>query len=225
MSSIAAPARRQVAVSRHRTIRVQKSTRRQRHRSGKILVNGGTDISKKPVWIEGPHIFKRNGRYYLIAAEGGTGYNHSEVVPRADSVWGPYVPYAGNPILTQRQLSPDRIDPVTCTGHADFVETPGGQWWGVFLGCRPYERNLYNTGRETFLLPVEWKDDWPIILRDGQAVPRPDRPDFAASPRRRLLPAHSHGRTTSTPIASISGGTSCGRRPRTGIAPINRREC
>jgi alpha-N-arabinofuranosidase len=174
--------------SGHRTIRLQEVDLQAADVTGEetILVNGGTDISKKPHWIEGPHIFKRNGRYYLVAAEGGTGSNHTEVVFRADSVWGPYVPFAGNPILTQRDLPADRPEPVTCAGHADFVETSAGDWWAVFLGCRPYERNLYNTGRETFLLPVEWENDWPIILPAGQAVPRiANRPDLpVGSPAR-----------------------------------------
>ncbi|HWR16763.1 MAG TPA: glycoside hydrolase family 43 protein [Terriglobales bacterium] len=140
--------------------------------AGKIIVNGGTDISKHPVWIEGPHIFKRDGVYYLIAAEGGTSENHSQVVFRSRSVEGPYEPYAGNPILTQRTLSPTRPDPITSTGHADFVETANGEWWAVFLGCEPYQDDLYNIGRETFMLPVKWVNGWPTILDEGKVVPR-----------------------------------------------------
>jgi xylan 1,4-beta-xylosidase len=129
----------------------------------KLLINGGTDMAKKPVWIEGPHIFKKDAWYYLICAEGGTGYNHSEVVFRSKTIEGPYISYEKNPILTQRHLSRDRNNPITTTGHADFVETPGGKWYAVFLGCRPYEDDHYNTGRETFMTPVEWRDGWPII--------------------------------------------------------------
>ncbi len=136
----------------------------------RILVNGGADITKNPVWIEGPHIFKVRGSYYLIAAEGGTGENHSEVVFKSASVEGPYLPFSGNPILTQRDL-PQRKNPITCTGHADFVETPQGKWWSVFLGCQPYADDFYNTGRETFLLPVDWQNGWPIILGPGMQVP------------------------------------------------------
>jgi len=130
--------------------------------SARIIVNGGTDLSKKPVWIEGPHIFKRGGFYYLTAAEGGTGPEHSQVVFRSRDVWGPYET-PGKPILTQRHLPPSRPNPITCVGHADFVRTPAGDWWAVFLGCRPYENNKTNIGRETFLLPVRWENDWPII--------------------------------------------------------------
>jgi xylan 1,4-beta-xylosidase len=138
-----------------------------------ILVNGGTDIAKKPVWIEGPHIFKVTGHYYLIAAEGGTAEGHSEVVFKSEKAEGPYVLYGDNPILTQRDLNPQRRNPITCTGHADFVETPGGEWWAVFLGCQPYPPytgNYYNTGRETFLAPVTWKDGWPTIIPHGKVV-------------------------------------------------------
>jgi alpha-N-arabinofuranosidase len=128
-----------------------------------LLVNGGTDISKKPIWIEGPHIYKKDNFYYLMAAEGGTEINHSEVIFRSDKIKGPYVVYENNPILTQRNLDPGRKNPVTNTGHADLVETQNGEWWSVFLGCRPYEDNFFNTGRETFLTPVKWENGWPII--------------------------------------------------------------
>ncbi|MDX5984376.1 glycoside hydrolase family 43 protein [Sphingomonas echinoides] len=135
------------------------------------IVNGGVDLSKKPIWIEGPHLLKRDGRYYLIAAEGGTSDNHSEVVFRADSVDGPYVPFPGNPILTQRTLDPTRANPVTSAGHAKFVQTQNGDWWATFLATRPYKDGLYNIGRETFLLPVTWRDGWPQILPAGTAIP------------------------------------------------------
>ncbi len=120
-------------------------------------------MAKKPVWIEASHILKKDGLYYLICAEGGTGYNHSEVVFKSKAAEGPYVSYEKNPILTQRHLSPERKNPITTSGHADFVETPDGKWYAVFLGCRPYEGDFYNIGRETFLTPVEWKDGWPTI--------------------------------------------------------------
>jgi alpha-N-arabinofuranosidase len=99
----------------------------------KILVNGGTDINKKPIWIEGPHIFKKDGYYFLMAAEGGTSDQHSEVVFRSKNCDGPYVPYAHNPILTQRHLDPKRESAITCTGHADLVQTEQGDWWAVFF--------------------------------------------------------------------------------------------
>jgi xylan 1,4-beta-xylosidase len=140
----------------------------------RLIVNGGVDITAKPSWIEAPHILERGGKYYLICAEGGTADQHSEVVFRADTPMGPYSPGPSNPILTQRHLDatqPSRPFPVTSTGHADFVDTPNGETWAVFLGTRPYGDNLYNTGRETFLLPVRWVDGWPVILTGDATVP------------------------------------------------------
>ncbi len=156
----------------HRTLRLHEldPTTLQVKGEEHLLVNGGTDLAKEPIWIEGPHIYKLNGYYYLMAAEGGTSYNHSEVIFRSESLNGPYESYAGNPILTQRDLDPTRPDPITSTGHADLIQTPDGDWWAVFLGCRPYEGEYYNTGRETFLAPVRWEDGWPIINPDHEEV-------------------------------------------------------
>lgn len=136
------------------------------------ILRGGTHLENHPIWIEGPHMFKYNGFYYLMCAEGGTGSWHSEVILRSKNPFGPFESYSGNPILTQRQgLDPNRPDFVSSTGHADIVQTPNGQWWAVFLGCRPYEEDFYNTGRDTYLLPVTWKNGWPVILESGKAVP------------------------------------------------------
>ena len=155
-----------------------------------VLVNGGVDFSKKPIWAEGPHIFRAQGRYYLITAEGGTGAGHSEVVYRSDKVLGPYVPWSGNPILTQRQLDPSRPHPVTSAGHAQFVQTPEGEWWSIFLATRPHAGDAYNTGRETFLLPVHWQDGWPVILSGDETVPYVHhRPDLPPAPKP-AIPTH-----------------------------------
>lgn len=135
-----------------------------------LLVNGGVDISKKPVWIEGPHIYKRNGYYYLMAAEGGTSVNHSEVILRSKDVNGPYIPYEKNPILTQRHLDANRPNSITSAGHADLVEGPDGNTYAVFLAVRPYEGNHYNIGRETFIAPVKWTDGWPVINPENQEI-------------------------------------------------------
>jgi len=104
----------------HRTIRMWKfdADRLSTGPDEIILVNGGADISKKPVWIEAPHLFHRDGWYLLIAAEGGTAEGHSEVVFRHQAVERPYLPRDKNPILTQRQLDPRRPSPITSTGHA-----------------------------------------------------------------------------------------------------------
>jgi alpha-N-arabinofuranosidase len=134
-------------------------------------VNGGVDLSKKPVWIEGPHLYKRQGWYYLCCAEGGTSDRHSQVILRSKQVTGPFEPWSGNPILTQRDLPADRPAPVTNAGHADLVQMQDGSWWAVFLASRPYKDYLFNTGRETWLLPVKWKDGWPVILESGKSIP------------------------------------------------------
>ncbi|HZK03186.1 MAG TPA: glycoside hydrolase family 43 protein [Bacteroidaceae bacterium] len=138
----------------------------------KLLIDKGVVPSDKPIWIEAPHIHRVNDVYYLIAAEGGTAENHSEVVFVSNNPKGPYKPCPVNPILTQRNLDPDRPFPITCTGHADIIQTPEGDWWAVFLGVLPYERDKYsNTGRSTFLLPVKWENGQPIILDNGLTVP------------------------------------------------------
>lgn len=138
----------------------------------KEIVRGGTHVTEKPIWIEGPHLYRIGKYYYLMCAEGGTGSFHSEVIFRSKNPMGPWEECPSNPILTQREgLDDNRIDPVSSTGHADLVQTVQGDWWAVFLGCRPYEADLYNTGRDTYLLPVTWKDGWPVILEKGKAVP------------------------------------------------------
>ncbi|MEO7049776.1 MAG: family 43 glycosylhydrolase, partial [Ferruginibacter sp.] len=159
------PPDRKPLYSGHRSIKIVQYDIPNRKVIGeeKMLVNGGVDITQNPVWVEAPHIYKINGWYYLMCAEGGTGYNHSEVIFRSKHVDGPYTPGPVNPILTQRDLDTSRKYPVTTAGHADLVETPDGKWYAVFLGCRPYEGDYYNTGRETFLTPVEWKNEWPLI--------------------------------------------------------------
>jgi alpha-N-arabinofuranosidase len=152
----------------------------------KIIINGGTDLAKHPVWIEGPHILRHGEWLYLICAEGGTNVEHSQVVFRAKDPLGPWTPWEKNPILTQRDLDPNRPNPVTSSGHADFVDAGDAGWWAVFLACRPYEGDNYITGRETFLLPVTWTDDgWPVILDKGKSIPyvhqRPELPSTAGN--------------------------------------------
>ncbi len=131
--------------------------------SDKVIVNGGVDLSKKPIWIEAPHIYKKDGRYYLMCAEGGTGGWHSEVIFASDNARGPYVPAPSNPILTQRYFSKERSNKVDWAGHADLVKGPGDKYYGVFLAVRPNEKDRVNTGRETFILPVDWSGDFPVF--------------------------------------------------------------
>lgn len=129
----------------------------------KVIVNGGVDLSKKPIWIEAPHIYKKDGRYYLMCAEGGTGGNHSEVIFVGDSPKGPFTPAPGNPILSQRHLAHNRPNKVDWAGHADLVKGPDGKYYGVFLGIRPNDKERVNAGRETFILPVDWSGEFPVF--------------------------------------------------------------
>lgn len=158
----------------HRAIRVREFDVNTDKTVGpeKVIINKGVHPEDKPIWIEGPHMYKINGKYFLMSAEGGTSDMHSEVIFRSDSPFGPFVPAKKNPILTQRDLNPNRPNPVTCAGHADLVQTPSDDWWAVFLACRPCDGKFENLGRETFLLPVSWTDEgFPLILEQGKVVP------------------------------------------------------
>ncbi|SFF69911.1 alpha-N-arabinofuranosidase [Salegentibacter agarivorans] len=156
----------------HRTIRMIEFDKENLKTIGenRILVDGGVDISTEPVWAEGPRIYKLNGYYYLMTAEGGTAVNHSEMIYRNTNIDDEFIPFEENPILTQRHLDPNRENPITSAGHADIVQHPNGDWYGVFLAVRPYEGDLYNTGRETFLTPVKWENDWPIFDLGGEEI-------------------------------------------------------
>lgn len=133
------------------------------------------------VWAEGPHLYKVDGTYYLLAAEGGTEFHHAVSVARADSVTGPYVGNKGNPILTHRHLG--RGSDVIGVGHADLVQARDGSWWAVLLGMRPYGGYHYNLGRETFLVPVVWEDGWPVLAPGVGRVPGEVEVPFARQAR------------------------------------------
>ena len=158
----------------HRTIRIVEYDVKNDCTIGerKVIVDKGADPAAKPIWIEGPHLYKIDGKYFLMCAEGGTESQHSEVIFRSDSPMGKYKPWRRNPILTQRHLAPNRRNAVTCTGHADLIRTPEGEWWGAFLGCRPTAGGFENLGRETFLMPVRWSaDGFPFFLEKDETVP------------------------------------------------------
>ena len=134
---------------------------------------------KKAIWAEAPHIYKIHGRYYLMIAEGGTAHNHAVTIARSEHVTGPYEGNPRNPILTHRHFGLDY--PIVGTGHADLVETQTGEWWLVCLAMRPYGGYFYNLGRETFLVPVRWEEDWPVVSpgtgRVESTYPAPDLPE------------------------------------------------
>ena len=113
---------------------------------------------------EAPHIYLKDGMYYLIFAEGGTEYGHHEVVGRSSSIYGPYE-LREKPILSHVDRKGHMIQ---ATGHADFIELSDGRWIAVFLAIRvPGRAHLHNLGRETFMADVTWQDGWPIIGKNG----------------------------------------------------------
>lgn len=115
------------------------------------------------VWPEGPHIYKIKDRYYLIHAEGGTGPDHAVCVARCDTIDGEWKGKPSNPILTHRHMGASAG--IRNVGHADLV-CADGKWWMCCLASRPYGdegKRVCNMGRETFLVPVRWEDDWPVV--------------------------------------------------------------
>ncbi|SEF80763.1 Beta-xylosidase [Nonomuraea solani] len=138
---------------------------------------------------EAPHLYHVGDWWYLVIAEGGTERGHGVSVARARSPRGPYEGAPVNPILSHR--STDR--PIQSTGHADLVQAADGTWWMVLLGTRPRGRTpgFHGLGRETFLVPVEWVDGWPVAgpVLDRHPAPAawhplpedPARDDFDAA--------------------------------------------
>lgn len=112
---------------------------------------------------EGPHIYKKNGYYYLLLAEGGTEYGHHVSIQRSENVWGPYTPSPSNPLVFHQNLL--GLNTIQAVGHGDMVEDANGNWWMVCLGIRQLPGNLlHNLGRETFLTPVKWDEaGWPYL--------------------------------------------------------------
>ncbi|WP_434443176.1 glycoside hydrolase family 43 protein [Lentzea sp. E54] len=140
-----------------------------------------TGTSPGSVWLEAPHLYKMDGRYVLLCAEGGTDFEHSVVVATADEVTGPYRGSPLNPVLTHRHLG--RSHPIAAAGHADLVSTQHGQWFAVLLATRPYGGYYYNLGRETFLVPVSWEAGGPVFSPGtGRVEARYDVPDLLAHP-------------------------------------------
>ncbi len=123
---------------------------------------------------EAPHLYKINGLYYLIIAEGGTEYGHMVTIARSAEPYGPFEPCPYNPILSNRSMKSS----VHATGHADLVQAQDGSWWAVCLGIRPVSYPMrHHLGREVFLAPVNWTDDgWPIIGKEAHIEPVMDAP-------------------------------------------------
>lgn len=118
---------------------------------------------------EAPHIYKKDGFYYLMAAEGGTEEAHMVTMAKSHNIWGPYIDNPANPIATQVKV-PGMGKPIQGAGHADIVQAHDNSWWMVLHGYRsiagyPPHHTL---GRETSLLPVEWpKGAWPVVNQNG----------------------------------------------------------
>ncbi|MGB8492152.1 MAG: glycoside hydrolase family 43 protein [Bacteroidales bacterium] len=118
---------------------------------------------------EGPHIYKKDGFYYLMAAEGGTEEAHSETIARSKNIWGPYNSNPSNPILTHCNAA-GQGNPIQGVGHADIVNAHDGSWWIVFHGYRSIGGTHHTLGRETCLAPVSWPENgWPVVNGNGTA--------------------------------------------------------
>ncbi len=128
---------------------------------------------------EGPHLYKRNGYYYLITAEGGTFWEHAVSMARSKNIEGPFEVHPQNPVLTSWG---DKSLTLQKSGHADIVQTQDGDWYMVHLCSRPLpttERCVL--GRETAIQKVVWKDDWLYLEAGGnrpqELVPAPNLPE------------------------------------------------
>lgn len=136
--------------------------------SAKINPENGEFLEKEYILTEGiskaateaPHIYKKDGWYYLFFAEGGTGMGHHECVMRSKSLRGEWE-YMGHPLLS----NVNRKDYILhATGHMDIVQDPDKEWFGVFLGVRiPNKPLLHQLGRESFRVDIKWENGWPLI--------------------------------------------------------------
>ena len=173
---------------------------------------------------EAPHLFRRGNWWYLLIAEGGTERGHAVTIARGPSPTGPWESCPANPILSHR--STDR--PIQNTGHADLVEATDGSWWMVLLGTRPRGMTpmFHVVGRETFLVPVDWVDEWPLP-RD-LALDMPERPPGSTTPD---TPAAARDDFDGAVLAPqwvsvrgpLSDAASLTERPRAADAPRGRR--
>lgn len=159
-------------------------------------VTGATLRPGKALWRgmggrypEGPHIYKKDGWYYLLISEGGTELAHKLTIARSRDIYGPYEVNPANPILTHCSLAAQYSD-IQGTGHGDLVQAADGSWWIVFLAYRRYGGDFHHLGRETFLAPVTWEKGWPVI-NGGQPIAEQMKVRVAAVPRA-PQPAHIH---------------------------------
>jgi len=129
------------------------------------LIFQGTAIG----FTEGPHLYKRNGYYYLLTAEGGTGWGHAVTLARSRDLLGPYELHPDTYVLTARHRPDVELQRA---GHADLVETPAGETYLVHLCGRPLRnRGRCTLGRETAIQPMVWSPDGWLRTSDGQGIP------------------------------------------------------
>lgn len=123
---------------------------------------------------EGPRIYHIGSWYYLVVAEGGTGYSHCVTIARSDNVFGPYETMPDNPLLTSDQ---NDLTAIQKCGHGSFVKTQNGEWYMAHLCSRPNSARGSLLGRETALQKITWQDGWPRLACGGKiaqnAVPAP----------------------------------------------------
>lgn len=116
---------------------------------------------------EAPHIYKKDGWYYLMIAEGGTELGHGVTMARSRDIYGPYTPAPHNPVLSNFRMAAQGSS-IQGVGHADLVDAPDGSWWIVALGYRTMANGCHTLGRETMLAPVRWDEGaWPVVNADG----------------------------------------------------------
>lgn len=122
---------------------------------------------------EGPHLYRIDGWWYLLLAEGGTERGHAATIARARTLDETFEPAPGNPFLSHRSLS----HPVQNTGHADLIELADGTWAAAHLGVRPRGQSpgFHLNGRESFLVGIDWVDGWPVVDETRFTVPPADR--------------------------------------------------
>lgn len=133
-------------------------------------------------FTEGPHIYKRDGIYHLLVAEGGTGWNHAVVMARSRDLFGPYEVHPDGAVLT---AAGRRDGDLTRAGHGDLVELADGTTWIAYLCGRPVagrERCVF--GRETAIQPMQWDDDGWLRTpgRDAQPILSPQAPALLPAP-------------------------------------------
>lgn len=127
-------------------------------------------------YAEGPHLYKVDGKYLLLMAEGGASSNHAVTVFLSNNVWGPYVAPEINPVLTHRHFGSDYL--IQNLGHADLVQTQNGDWYSVVLGVRKIENNI-PLARETFLCKIDFENGVPIYNKGyGRVLLNQERPDL-----------------------------------------------